>query len=133
MQSCTRYRYCVNRNLMSHPSHAFYINIVKEHWNISNYRATLGHKVNHSFTNTNARYLDVIHPAHGPIVAIISNKKIQKGEEIFCSYGYREENPVPSWYAHVYEEEYKKPWPGNKVYNESIHATVLINSQFPPN
>ena len=95
------------------------MNVLKEHWNITNYRASLGHKCNHSFTMKNARFQSVIHPRFGPIVAVISLKKIKKGEEILVSYGYKPEGTVPRWYAEEYKQEFKEPWPGKHVFNES--------------
>ena len=38
----------IQRNIMSFDG-PVYIHIPEPYWNISNYRATLGHKVNHSF------------------------------------------------------------------------------------
>ena len=111
---------------MSHQSTAFYINVLKEHWNISNYRATLGHKVNHSFTKNNAKFRSVNHPRHGPIVSVVSKRKIKKGEEILCSYGYDEDALVSSWYANVYKEELNKPWPGKYVFDESDRRKWLF-------
>ena len=94
------------------------MNLLHAHWNISKYRATLGHKVNHSFLNINARFLSVMHPRFGPIVAVISLKKIRKGEEILADYGYAPESNVPRWFAKAYEKEKKMPWPGEFVYND---------------
>ena len=67
----------------------------------------------------NARFQSVIHPRFGPIVAVISLKKITKGEEILVSYGYKPEGTVPRWYAEEYKQEFKEPWPGKHVFNES--------------
>ena len=101
------------------------MNILKEHWNISDYRATLGHKTNHSFTKNNAKYISMIHPRFGPIVSVVSTKKIKKGEEILCSYGYEEDYLVPTWYANVYQEELNQPWPGNFIYDEQDATKIL--------
>ena len=92
---------------------------MKEHWNINNYRATLGHKSNHNFTRTNSRFVGVIHPRYGPIVAVLSTNKIKKGEEVLSSYGYEEGSLVPSWYANTYKQELNQRWPGKYVYDES--------------
>ena len=113
-----RHRYIVHRNLIRHQSEKFYMNLLQEHWDITKYRATLGHKVNHSFVNVNARFQSVIHPRFGPIVAVISLKSIRKGEEILASYGYTTESNVPRWYAKEYERELKMPWPGKHIYND---------------
>ena len=108
----------VHRNLIRHQSEKFYMNILQEHWDISNYRATLGHKINHSFMNVNVKFQSVIHPRFGPIVAAISLTPIRKGEEILASYGYAPETNVPRWFAKAYEEEMKMPWPGQFIYND---------------
>ena len=89
-----------------------------EYWDITNYRATLGHKVNHSFLKSNAKFVSVIHPRHGPINAVVSTKNIRKGDEILCHYGYSPNSLVPRWYADAHYEELRKPWPGRNVYNE---------------
>ena len=112
------HRYIEHRNIIRHQSEKFYMNLLQEYWDITKYRATLGHKVNHSFVNVNAKFRSVIHPRFGPIVAVLSIKNIRKGEEIFTSYGYTPESSVPRWYANAYEREFKKPWPGKNVYND---------------
>ena len=97
---------------MSHQSSAFLLNVLNEHWDIGKFRSSLGHKVNHSFTNPNTISISVIHPRYGPIKAFLTTKKIKKGEEILTSYDYPKHVFVPSWYAKEYEKEFKKPWPG---------------------
>ena len=94
------------------------MNLLREHWEISKYRATLGHKVNHSFSNVNVRFQSAIHPRFGPINAVVSLKHISKGEEILASYAYSPETNVPRWFAKAYETEKKKPWPGKFIYND---------------
>ena len=98
------------------------MNLLQEHWELSEYRATLGHKVNHSFSNVNVKFQSAIHPRFGPIVAAISLKNIRKGEEILASYGYKPETNVPRWFAIAYEREMKKPWPGEFIYNDFPEA-----------
>ena len=98
-------------------SKSTYINIPEEYWDISKYRSTLGHLVNHSFLKPNAYYGRTIHPRHGPIMAIITLKNIQKGDEILCYYGLEHNKwGVPNWYARSFEREVKEPWSGGKVY-----------------
>ena len=110
--------YARTRNRIGHHSGAFCINVLKEHWDIAKYRATLGHKINHSFTKVNAKYVSgVFHPRFGPILAILAKRKIKKGEELFTSYGYETKDRVPIWFAEAYEDELKEPWPGNKYYH----------------
>ena len=103
------------------------MNLLEEYWNITNYRATLGHIVNHSFTKANAYFGKTLHPRHGPIVSIISAKDIKKGEEILCHYGLEaNEYGVPKWYAEAYEKEVKEPWPGEKVYDDSSKKIQML-------
>ena len=114
-----RYRTLTTTNLIDHAFGTFQINILKEHWDITKYRATLGHKVNHSFTKKNALYQSVIHPRFGPINCLLSTRKIKKGEEILCSYEYETKNWVPKWYAEAHKRELNVPWPGKKIYNDT--------------
>ena len=117
-------RYIFSQYLIDHESPTFKINILEEHWNTSNYRATLGHKANHSFNKFNCQYISLIHPRHGPISAIQSIRKIEKGEEILTFYGYKEDKYVSTWYAKTYEEELNVPWPGKYVYDENDRQIV---------
>ena len=112
-------RYSATRNLMSHQSSHFLINVLKEHWSLSKFRSTLGHKVNHSFRKANAIFVSVIHPRHGPIKAILSIKRIKKGQEILCNYDYPSDAKVPSWYANAYKIELNKEWPADQVFDET--------------
>jgi hypothetical protein len=40
---------------------------------LSEYRATLGHYVNHSFKKTNAEFSSVFHPRFGNVMAVSKN------------------------------------------------------------
>ena len=97
---------------------------MEEHWNITHYRATLGHKANHSFTKHNSQYISLIHPRHGPISAIMSLKRIAKGEEVLVFYGYSPNSFVSSWYAKAYEEELHMPWPGRLINDENDRNNI---------
>ncbi len=46
------------------------MNILKENWDISKYRASLGHKVNHSFTKFNSKFCYVHHPRYSKLSGI---------------------------------------------------------------
>ena len=98
---------------------AITINVLKEHWSIDKYRATLGHKVNHSFKKANTDFGSAVHPRYGPIRTIVSNRKIKKGEQLLCNYQYPEDSAIPKWYEKVYIEEMEHPWPGKYLYDES--------------
>ena len=105
--------------LIGHKLGTFKVNLLKEHWDITKYRATLGHKVNHSFTKKNTIAQSVIHPRFGPINYLLSTRKIKKGEEILWSYEYETKNWVPKWYAEAHKRELNAPWPGKKIYNDT--------------
>ena len=113
---------------MYHRSPGLQIDVPIEYWSIENYRATLGHKANHSFLKSNGLCFSVIHPRHGPINAIVTMRKIRKGDEILWSYGYTEHSLIPSWYAIAYYEAFNKTWPGKFVYNEFIDSTKHVYS-----
>ena len=67
------------------------------------YRASLGHKVNHSF-RPNCRYRRMQHPRWGEIVAIFSSRDIRAGEELLCNYGYEvDKYLVPAWYRDLWQ------------------------------
>ena len=87
------------------------INIPIQFWNITEFRSTLGHKVNHSFTKNKTQYKHVFHPRFGHIRSVVAKADIAKGEEIFVNYNYPIGGPPPvEWYKTVYEEEVG-PWP----------------------
>ena len=86
-----------------HPGH---MNIPKDYWSITKYRATLGHKANHSFKKDNAYFGHVSHPIFGQIRCLTAKKDIQKDEEILVNYGYGAKSiNVPPWYIEAYERD----------------------------
>ena len=105
-------------------SHDEDIDIPPEYWSIAKYRATLGHKINHSFKKTNCKLGHAIHPRFGPIRAFFATKDIKKGEELLWNYSYSQNALVPMWYARAYENEMGEPWPGKKVYNETNQEDI---------
>ena len=88
------------------------MNIPKHYWNITNFRATLGHKINHSFKDSKAKFGIAFHPRFGKVVTIIATKNITKHEEILIDYGYARVNnaPVPEWYSGLYLKEFGENW-----------------------
>ena len=61
-----------------------------------NYRATLGHKINHNFEYNCTEWF-FQHPRHGLIPCITAVRDISEGEELFLHYGYDPRN-CPDWY-----------------------------------
>uniref|UniRef100_A0A0K2TBW1 SET domain-containing protein n=2 Tax=Lepeophtheirus salmonis TaxID=72036 RepID=A0A0K2TBW1_LEPSM len=71
------------------------------------YNATLAHKFNHSF-EPNCEFGGILDtPRFGLIRSFPTIRDIKKGEELFISYGYREDG-APPWYKSLYEEKFKK-------------------------
>ena len=84
--------------------------IPEQYWNISNYRATLGHKLNHSFKYAKGTLRLSYHPRFGKIPSVVALTDIDKGEEIFMNYGYKPWYPVPEWYSALYKKEMGVDW-----------------------
>ena len=59
------------------------------YWNISAFRQSLGHKLNHSFKRLNTKFGRAYHPRFGNTRAIVAIKDIQRGEELLVDYGYQ--------------------------------------------
>uniref|UniRef100_A0A0K2T4L7 SET domain containing (Lysine methyltransferase) 7 [Monodelphis domestica] n=1 Tax=Lepeophtheirus salmonis TaxID=72036 RepID=A0A0K2T4L7_LEPSM len=70
---------------------------IPHEWLASGYRATLGHKVCHSF-EPNAEYSYTFHPLYGRIRCIKSLKALSADEEIKCNYKYSLKKKPPAWY-----------------------------------
>ena len=100
------------------------MNVPPEYWSLDKYRATLGHKVNHSFKKPNTEFGNAIHPRFGPIRTIVATENIKRGEEILCDYAYSEESAIPIWYGKAYKEEYGEQWPGYYFYNETDDVNI---------
>ena len=62
------------------------------------YRATLAHKICHSFS-PNAKYDFAFHPRFGKLLrCAVSLREIKRGEEVTCDYKYRL-TKAPEWYV----------------------------------
>ena len=99
----------IYRNLMTLEG-AVQIHIPEPYWNISDYRATLGHKLNHSFTKSKAIWGRAFHPRFGHVKCAVANQDIKKGEEILVDYKYHIGQIVPKWTSDLYLEETGKEW-----------------------
>ena len=100
------------------------IHIPEPYWNISNFRATLGHKVNHSFRYMKTYYGKVFHPRFGIIRSVVAQEDIKRGEEIFVNYGYRIGGNVPTWVSDLYLHETGKDWYAPKKEKNTISLTI---------
>ena len=66
---------------------------------LSQYRASLAHKANHSF-QPNAKFCSFFHPRFGLIPALISLTQISAGVEILVNYEYSFDS-CPPWYSQL--------------------------------
>ena len=64
------------------------------------YVATVGHKMNHSFS-PNCEFSDRDHPVYGYIPCSLTTKPVSQGEELFVHYHYVL-NDCPAWYEDLY-------------------------------
>ena len=111
------FRYAVHRNLIGlgadeETGEKIQINIPEGYWNVTQFRATLGHKLNHDFLKLRATYNFATHPRYGWIRSVTAIDDIYKGDEIFIHYHYpiRAGSRVPQWYKELYEAQIDA-WP----------------------
>eukprot|EP00093_Oithona_nana_P000825 00825.XXX_3564_2293_1 [CDS] Oithona nana genome sequencing. len=71
----------------------------------SNYKASLGHKVCHSFT-PNCEFDNFEHPRFGDIKCIVTLRPIEQGEEITVNYQY-DLAVAPPWYKKLWAKHQK--------------------------
>ena len=112
--------------MMIHLNRTHEIYIPKQYWDISKYRATLGHKFNHSFKFYKCKYGSADHPRFGLIKTVVAIENIKKGEELFVHYKYSEGNLVPKWYSDLYLQEIGEDWYKNsdvKYVAEKLNLT----------
>ena len=98
------------------------INIPQNYWSITKYRATLGHKANHSFKHSSSKYGIAYHPRFGLVRAIFATRYINKGEEVLVNYQYRTGSNVPKWYSDLYKSEMGLNWYGSKCQKQYISS-----------
>ena len=89
------------------------MDIPPEYISIKNYKATLGHKINHSF-DPNCRWDIIEHPVFGRIPRIVTIKDIKADEELTCHYMIDMEEAGESenfqWYIRQWEKESEIKW-----------------------
>ena len=66
-----------------------------------NYRATVGHKLNHSFT-PNCAWSNADHPCFGFVPSIVALEDISKNEELTIHYMMDMED-APEWYLDCWD------------------------------
>ena len=62
-----------------------YLDIPPECVPLENYRASLGHKINHSF-QPNCKWDQMLHPTFGRIPSVITLMDLKAGTELTCHY-----------------------------------------------
>lgn len=68
------------------------------------YRATLAHKINHSFQNWNCMFHPLDHPRFGLIPAARTTEPILKDTELVCLYEMKYDEGAP-WYQELWRQE----------------------------
>ena len=68
---------------------------------LSVYSASLGHKINNSFSN-NCRFTQFWHPRFGNIMSVVAVDDISAGEELSVCYNYKLDQ-APAWYRSLWE------------------------------
>jgi len=70
---------------------------------LQRYRATLGHKINHSFYGSNCRFEIFYHARFGFVHAVKSTQPIKKDSEILCHYNLPYDGS-PHWYQEMWRK-----------------------------
>ncbi len=68
---------------------------------LEKYRATLGHKINHSNLKHNCRFIEQFHPRFGIIPAAFTIKEVEENKEIVCNYDMTFDQGSP-WYQELW-------------------------------
>ena len=84
-----------------------YLDIAPECVSLDNYRASLGHKINHSF-QPNCKWDTILHPCFGRIPSVISLMDLKAGTELTCHYmiDMHEASKMDNlqWYVDLWDE-----------------------------
>jgi histone-lysine N-methyltransferase SETD7 len=98
----------VHKNVIGvHQDDSVVLNVPPDYWSLDKYRATLGHKVNHSFLRANCAFNAIFHPRYGLVRGLEATKDIRKGEELLTDYAYVMDGrrTLPRWYLDAYIDE----------------------------
>ena len=68
------------------------------------YRATLGHKINHSFNKWNCLFHNLDHPRFGLIPAARTTESVAAGDELLCNYQQEYDQAAP-WFQELYRQQ----------------------------
>ncbi len=79
-----------------------FLDIPPEFGSTKKYRATLGHKINHSF-RPNAIFATIDTARFGVVSSLRTIRRVSKDEEFLVSYNYPF-GRAPPWYREVYRE-----------------------------
>ena len=71
---------------------------------LTSYRTTQAHKVNHKFKGANGFFQTVHHPVLGALGCIVAKAEIDVNEEVYVNYEYNL-GVAPQWYRDMYEDE----------------------------
>ena len=93
----------VHKNMLTYDN-TVDIDVPPYYSNIITYRASLGHKINHSF-NPSTHFCYTEHPRFGSIKGIRTLRRVAKGEELSINYGYSGYSVhMPGWYKLLNQE-----------------------------
>lgn len=85
-----------------------YLDIPEEVISLNNYRASLGHKINHSF-QPNCKWDQTMHPTFGRIPSVITLLDLKAGTELTCHYMIDMQEAAGidhlQWYLDLWDEE----------------------------
>ena len=89
------------------------LDIPQQFRSLSQYRATLAHKANHSF-KPNAKFCSFFHPRFGLIPALISLAQISAGMEILVNYEYSFDSGPP-WYSQLQVDDMMRAYQQSRL------------------
>ncbi|TRY70278.1 hypothetical protein TCAL_11546 [Tigriopus californicus] len=102
----------------------------------SKYRATLGHKINHSFSAWNCMFHAMDHPRFGTIPAVRTTEKVEPDQELLCLYEIQYHEGAP-WFQELWRQELDYDIPigpfghrGNKSSPGEPMPVMLSNGTF---